>query len=99
MIDISFSITYFHAYLIAISILTFSIYAYDKAQAIKNSRRISEMKLLFSLFLGGTVGSIIAMILFRHKVKKMSFIIKFLIIVIIQVVGFYLYFKGYLPFE
>ena len=54
------------------------------------------MKLLLSSLLAGTIGSILAMVIFRHKVKKMSFIIKFLLVIILQVIGFYLYFKGYL---
>jgi len=62
----------------------------------KNVSRISEMKLLISSLIGGTIGSFLAMLIFRHKVKKMSFIIKFLLVIIVQVIGFYLYFKGYL---
>jgi len=62
----------------------------------KNVSRISEMKLLISSLIGGTIGSFLAMLIFRHKVKKMSFIIKFLLVIIVQVLGFYLYFKGYL---
>jgi len=62
----------------------------------KNVSRISEMKLLISSLIGGTIGSFLAMLIFRHKVKKMSFVIKFLLVIIVQVLGFYLYFKGYL---
>jgi uncharacterized membrane protein YsdA (DUF1294 family) len=95
LIDISFSISYFHAYLVVVSLVSFVIYAYDKFQALKKSQRVSEMKLLGSSLLGGSVGSILAMLIFRHKIKKASFIIKFSLVVIIQAVGFYLYLKGY----
>ena len=100
LINISFSLSYFSTYLIVISTLSFLLYAYDKLQALKNSKnisRVSEMKLLTSSLLGGTIGSFLAMLIFRHKVKKMSFIIKYLLVIILQVIGFYLYLKGYIP--
>jgi uncharacterized membrane protein YsdA (DUF1294 family) len=78
-----------------VSLVSFILYAYDKLQALKKSQRVSEMKLLGSSLLGGSVGSILAMLIFRHKIKKASFIIKFSLVVIIQAVGFYLYLKGY----
>lgn len=99
MIEISFSLSYLNAYLILISSFSFLLYAYDKLQALKiskNLQRVSEINLLTSSLLGGTIGSILSMLIFRHKVKKMSFIIKFLLVIIMQVIGFYLYFKGYL---
>jgi len=99
LIEISFSLSYLNAYLILISSFSFLLYAYDKLQALKiskNLQRVSEINLLTSSLLGGTIGSILSMLIFRHKVKKMSFIIKFLLVIIMQVIGFYLYFKGYL---
>lgn len=72
------------------------MYAYDKLQALKNLtsiQRVSEIKLLLSSLLGGTIGSIISMVLFRHKIKKASFIIKFLIIVILQIIAIFFYIK------
>ena len=94
MINISFSISYIQAYILVISLFSFILYAYDKLQALKTSRnisRVSEMKLLFSSLLGGSVGSILAMFIFRHKIKKMSFIIKFSLLIIVQAISFYLY--------
>jgi uncharacterized membrane protein YsdA (DUF1294 family) len=99
LINISFSLSYIQVYILSISTISFLLYAYDKLQALKNSKnvsRVSEMKLLTTSLLGGSIGSIFAMLIFRHKVKKMSFIIKFLLVIIIQAIGFYLYFKGYL---
>jgi len=99
LIEISFNLSYLNAYLILISSFSFLLYAYDKLQALKiskNLQRVSEINLLTSSLLGGTIGSILSMLIFRHKVKKMSFIIKFLLVIIMQVIGFYLYFKGYL---
>ncbi|MCK5294638.1 MAG: DUF1294 domain-containing protein [Arcobacteraceae bacterium] len=70
-------------------------YSYDKLQAIRSNKsisRVSEINLLFSSFIGGTIGSILAIIIFRHKIKKLSFMVKFILIVAIQI-GIY-YFIG-----
>ena len=101
LIEISFSLSYINAYLITISTFSFLLYGYDKFQALKNSKnisRVSEMKLLLSSFLGGTIGSILSMLIFRHKIKKTSFIIKFLLVIITQSILFYIYFKGLIPY-
>ena len=81
-------------YLLSVTIFSFLLYGYDKFKALKNSRdvrRISENKLLFSSFIGGTVGSILSMFLFRHKIKKISFLVKLTLVIVIQTVILYLY--------
>ncbi len=96
MISISFTLTYLQIYLISINAVAFTVYAYDKLQSLKNRQniqRVSENRLLFITFLGGTIGSLLAMITFRHKVKKVSFIIKFSIVVILQALITYFYIK------
>lgn len=97
MIHISFILTYLEIYIILISLGSFFLYAYDKLKALnlsKNSRRVSELRLLFSTLIGGTIGSAMAMILFRHKIKKPSFIIKFSLVLIVQVALVYANIKG-----
>jgi len=92
MIDISFSLSYLVIYLICINIFSFIYYGYDKLQAIRNDKnisRISEKSLLIVSFIGGTIGAIISMLLFRHKIKKLSFMVKFFIVVLIQVLVCY----------
>jgi len=99
MIDIHFTITYLEIYLIIINIFSFILYGIDKIKALKNKKyiqRISEKTLLLSSFLAGSIGSILAMILFRHKIKKLSFMLKYILIVSIQVVILYLYFQKYI---
>ena len=73
------------------SVVAFTLYAYDKVQALKNERRVSENKLLFFALISGTIGSILSMLLFRHKIKKPSFMIKFSIIVVLQILVIYFY--------
>lgn len=92
----SFKLTYLEIYLLSMSLISFLLYAYDKLQAIRTSKnisRISENKLLFSSLIGGTIGSIIAMFLFRHKVKKVSFILKFSLVIIVQTIVIYMLIK------
>jgi len=94
MIHINFTLTYFELYLLGINIISFVLYGYDKLLATRSSKkvtRISEKMLLLTTLLGGTVCSLISMFIFRHKIKKPSFMIKFSIVVIIQVVAIYFY--------
>ncbi len=97
MIHIDFTLTYFQLYFITINTVAFLLYGYDKLQSVKNGRnisRVSENKLLLSTLAGGVAGSLLAMFIFRHKIKKPSFIIKFSVVIIIQVALLYLYTKG-----
>ncbi|MDF1875667.1 DUF1294 domain-containing protein [Sulfurimonas sp. SAG-AH-194-I05] len=102
MVYVEFTLTYFEVYLIAISLVSFLLYGYDKALALKthkNISRISENKLLLSTLLGGTIGSVIAMMLFRHKIKKKSFTLKFLLVVIVHVVAVVVFVKELYKFN
>ncbi|WBV53468.1 DUF1294 domain-containing protein [Chryseobacterium gambrini] len=78
-------------FLTAINLFTFIIYGADKRKAEKHRRRISENTLLAVSVLGGTVGAFLAMIIFRHKISKTSFVLKFGCIVLIQAVFIYLF--------
>ena len=98
MFIINIEITYLELFLIVLNIITFLIYGYDKIIAIKdkpNSKRVSEKSLLIFAFIGGSIGALLAMILFRHKIKKLSFILKYISIVLIQIfVIYYLITQG-----
>lgn len=60
-------------YLITINIYQFIIMGLDKLLAIKKKNRISEKTLLLNAFIGGSIGSIFGMYIFRHKTKKIKF--------------------------
>jgi len=52
--------------------VVFFFYAHDKIKAKKNARRTPENRLLFfALF--GPLGACAAMLVFRHKTRKMKF--------------------------
>lgn len=77
-------------YFLFINIFVFILAGYDKYLARKNKRRISENTLFFLEAIGGTIGLLFAMLLFRHKTSKTSFIVKFTGIFLIQIALVYL---------
>jgi uncharacterized membrane protein YsdA (DUF1294 family) len=72
-----------------INSLCFLTFGYDKWQAKNNKRRISEFNLLLLAGIGGTIGGVLSMNLFRHKTNKFSFILVFYSILILQIVLLY----------
>ncbi|MGV0979931.1 DUF1294 domain-containing protein [Empedobacter falsenii] len=70
---------------ILINLIAFFLFKIDKKKAVKGQNRISEFTLCSVTLVGGTIGSILAMQIYRHKTKKTSFILKILIIVMIQI--------------
>jgi uncharacterized membrane protein YsdA (DUF1294 family) len=74
-----------------INLVAFSVIGIDKRLAIQQKRRVSERNLLLSTAIGGTIGTGLAMLIFRHKTSKMSFLWKFFIIGILQVFLVYCY--------
>ncbi|WP_318641792.1 DUF1294 domain-containing protein [Flavobacterium ardleyense] len=77
--------TYF--FLLAINIFAFLLMGYDKKLAKTRKRRISEKALLTSAMVGGSIGSGIGMLYYRHKTSKNSYLIKFWSIVIVQIIA------------
>lgn len=56
-----------------LSALAFALYGWDKAQARLRRRRVPEGALLGCALLGGSAGALLAMALFRHKIRKPPF--------------------------
>ena len=67
------------SYFFGINLFAYIIYAYDKKQAIKNNYRVSEQFLLLIVVAGGIFGALLAMVNYRHKTKKTTFLIKYVI--------------------
>ncbi len=61
-------------YLFFINILTFIVFSVDKFKASAHLWRIQEKLLLLLSVVGGLFGGWSAMILFRHKIKDLSFL-------------------------
>jgi len=79
-------------YLIFINLLAFITYYVDKKLAKRKKFRISEKSLFFLSFMGGSIGSLLAMYIFRHKTKKKKFLIINIISLIFWLILTFLYF-------
>ena len=73
-------------YLISINIIGFLIMWIDKRKAIKGSWRIPEKTLFIITVIGGGIGTIAGMYTFRHKTKKLNFIIGLPLITILEII-------------
>jgi uncharacterized membrane protein YsdA (DUF1294 family) len=80
-------------YLLLINVFTLTLFGYDKDMAEKKRKRVSEKTLLLFTFLGGTLGALLGMRMYKHKTKKVSFQFKFLLTVIAQVFVYYVTFR------
>ncbi len=76
------------AYLI-VNIVVFAVYGIDKLKAVKNAWRIPERNLIGAAVLGAP-GALIAMFVFRHKIRKPKFYIGVPFILIAEAVIAYL---------
>lgn len=74
------------AFFLIVNAVTFVVAGYDKYQAVKNKFRIPEKTLFTLAVCGGSVGLLLAMLIFRHKISKTSFIVKFSAIFLLQIV-------------
>jgi uncharacterized membrane protein YsdA (DUF1294 family) len=83
-------------YFFSLNAIGFLLTAYDKHLAKAQKKRISERTLLGCVFFGGTIGSGLAMFVFRHKTSKTSYLYKYWGIVMLHILMIYLWFKyGY----
>lgn len=62
-------------YLAAINFITWVVYGADKIKAKSGKWRIPERTLLLLALIGGSLGALAGMILFRHKTRKPKFFI------------------------
>ena len=72
------------AYALAISVVTFLLYGYDKGAARWQISRVPERTLHLFMFAGGTPGALAGQELFRHKTAKRSFRTRFQILLALQ---------------
>ena len=77
-------------YLVAINMFAYILYAIDKYKSKKSKWRIPEKTLITTALLGGSVGALLAMKMFRHKTKHKKFTIGVPLILIAQIVMFYM---------
>jgi uncharacterized membrane protein YsdA (DUF1294 family) len=77
-------------YLIIINIVTFLVYGIDKWKAKQGSWRISEATLLMLAVIGGTIGILLGMQVWRHKTMHLKFKYGLPLILVAQIAFIYL---------
>ena len=83
-------------YLIAINLITFFAMYLDKRKAKYGKWRISEQTLLILAIIGGSIGGIIGMYMFRHKTKKLRFTVGFPLVLILQIILIFLIWNDFI---
>ena len=73
-------------WVLAWTLIDFALMGLDKWKARNEGWRIPEKTLFLSAVLGGTVGSLAGMYLFRHKTKHLSFTVGMPLILAAQIV-------------
>lgn len=73
------------AYIIVVNVLGFSLMGIDKYKAKKRAFRIPEATLFVVALIGGSIGSIAGMYLFRHKTRHWTFVYGMPAILLLQI--------------
>jgi uncharacterized membrane protein YsdA (DUF1294 family) len=80
------------AWLLAVNLVTFLTYGYDKRIAGSGRMRVPERVLLLLALAGGSPAALLGMRFFHHKTAKSSFQQKFWLVLLIQAVLVIIYF-------
>lgn len=80
-------------YLIGINVLTFLIYSIDKWKARKARWRIPEDILIWLAIVGGSIGALLGMFLFRHKIRDKKFTLGVPAILAVQIAVYYFFLR------
>ena len=78
---------YLLVYLLIINAAAFSLMLADKLKARRNKWRIPENTLMAAALLGGSIGALCGMYLFRHKTRHPKFTVGVPLILAAQVIG------------
>ena len=81
-----FSIKNVVIYLLVINVITFLTMLIDKKKAEKGRWTIKESTLLTLALLGGSIGEMLGMYVFRHKTKKPRFFIGVPVMLVLQII-------------
>ncbi|WP_026651673.1 DUF1294 domain-containing protein [Butyrivibrio proteoclasticus] len=84
-------------YLITVNIIGFALMGIDKRRARRNAFRVPEATLFAIAIVGGSIGSILGMYIFKHKTKHWYFKFGMPIILVLQIA--LVVFLYYLPIQ
>lgn len=72
-------------YTLIINAVSFVVFGVDKYKAVKGRYRIPVAVLIYLAFAGGSVGTAVGMVLFRHKIRKNYFAVGVPMIIVMQI--------------
>ncbi|MBS5967483.1 MAG: DUF1294 domain-containing protein [Finegoldia magna] len=84
----------FSIYFLIINLITFLAFLIDKKKAVHNKYRIPENVLISLCIIGGFIGAMNSMIIFKHKLYKKKFTITVPLISLIYLIAFVLISRG-----
>ena len=74
-------------WLCVMSLVSFLVMGSDKRRAKQGARRVPEARLFLLALLGGGIGGLLGMYVFRHKPRHLHFVIGFPLIAAVQLLG------------
>ena len=75
-------------YIIGINVFTLFLFGHDKRAAKMQRRRVRERTLLLFAALGGSVGALFGMRIYRHKTRHRKFTVGVPVILLAQIILF-----------
>ena len=78
---------WFWLYLLAANLAAFALMGVDKGRARRGEWRVPERTLFLPAVLGGALGGVLGMRLFRHKTRHWYFRFGFPLLLIVQLAG------------
>ena len=78
-------------YILSVNLGGFIAYGIDKKRSIRSKWRIPEATLITFALVGGSVGCLLGMKVFRHKTKKTRFVVGFPSILITEIICVIIY--------
>lgn len=72
-------------YYLAINVLLFLLMGWDKSRAVKEKLRIPESQIYTLSLIGGGLGGFLGMQVFKHKSRKISFRIVFILSIVVHI--------------
>lgn len=79
-------------YILLINVIGFFTMWYDKKMAMAGKYRVPESRIFLIAIIGGAVGVLLGMEIFKHKTKHLKFKIFVPVIIILQVIAFRFFF-------
>ena len=84
-------------YLVVMNIVGIAVMGIDKSKAKRGAWRIKEVTLFGVSIIGGSIGTLLGMYMFRHKTKHIYFVIGMPLILILHIaLAVFLFTKGIL---